>query len=95
MARILDFLYMLTVFGGIEMNASRRKDLNSAITFLSQASLIIDRALDMEEDCISNYPENLHGSDRFEKMEDSAEFLESASDKISDIIEDLRAAIYS
>lgn len=76
-----------------DMNAARRKNISSAISLLSKASSIIESALDMEQDCISNYPENLQHTDRYEKMEDAAEFLESASDKIYDIIEDLRSAI--
>lgn len=63
---------------GCQMNKKRREMLGSAIALLDRASVIVNTALDQEQDCIDNMPENLQMSDRCEKMECAVEFLEDA-----------------
>ena len=60
------------------MNKKRRELLSKALRNLGEAEIQISAALDEEEDCLSNLPENLEGSDRYDKMESAVENLENA-----------------
>lgn len=51
---------------------------------LKQAYVIVDTALDQEQDCLDNMPENLQYSDRYEKMEAAVDNLENALSHIED-----------
>ena len=53
---------------------------------------MISRALDEEQDCLDNMPENLQESDRYQKMESAIENLESAVDSIDEAKASLDAA---
>lgn len=64
------------------MNNKRRESLKAAIILLERASVIVDRALDEEQDCLDNMPENLQMSERYEKMEVAIDHLEDASSDI-------------
>lgn len=64
------------------MNKKRRELLKSAIPFLAKAASIIERAAEQESDSLDNIPENLHDTDRYEKMEKAVENLEAALEHI-------------
>lgn len=75
------------------MNHKRREILKHAKEHLCTATVMISRALDEEEDCHDNVPENLADSDRYEKMEhaidamsDSVELIDEAIDRINEAI---------
>lgn len=68
------------------MNNKRRAVLKQAINYIRDAEGNIDSALDEERDCLSNMPESLESSDRYEKMEEAVSKLEDAMDSIGDLI---------
>lgn len=81
------------MYGVHDVNNKRRSSIALAISLITKASAIIESALDEEQDCIDNYPESLQGTDRYDKMEDAASYLESASERIDDVIDSLQSAI--
>lgn len=66
------------------MNKKRREQLQNAISYLNRAATIVDNALDQEQDCLDNMPENLQMSDRCEAMENAIVYLEDAASYIED-----------
>lgn len=64
------------------MNNKRRELLKNATGLLDQASVMVQMALDSEQDCLDNMPENLLDSERCQKMEDAIERLEEAVEQI-------------
>ena len=62
------------------MNNKRRELLKNATGL--QASGMVQMALDSEQDCLDNMPENLLDSERCQKMEDAIERLEEAVEQI-------------
>ena len=50
------------------MNDKRRKRLREAVKMLDHAWSIVELAQEEEEDGMDNMPENLQGSERYEKM---------------------------
>lgn len=69
------------------MNDKRRKSVRLAITFLDRAQAIVDRVCDEEQDAADNYPENLQGTDTYEKMEMAVDSMNEAIDKIDEVKE--------
>lgn len=51
---------------------------------IENAEVILSSALDAEQDCYDNIPENLQESERCEKMEEAIDNLESAIEKLSE-----------
>lgn len=49
---------------------------------LGKASNMVQSALDSEQDCFDNMPENLSDSEKCQKMEDAIERLEEAVEQI-------------
>lgn len=74
------------------MNDRRRKSLKQALSMLESASQIINMVAEEEQDCLDNMPENLQGSERYEKMEDVVSLLESATEDIDTASERIRDA---
>lgn len=74
------------------MNNERRKKLTNALSFLASASDLLSRAVDEEQDCLDNLPENLQGTERYEKMEDAVSLLESAIENIDEASDKIRDA---
>ena len=66
------------------MDKARREKLRDALRYLSNVILIVDQVCEKEEDCVENYPENLMGSERFEKMEDAVENLNEAMERLDE-----------
>lgn len=74
------------------MNKERRNLLSKAQSALNTAESYVTQALDDEQDCLGNMPENLEGSERYEKMESAIEQMEEALDHISSATEALESA---
>lgn len=67
------------------MNAKRRNVLNYALNLLSKASDAVSGAMDEEQDCLDNMPENLQSSDRYERMENAIDSLYEAMSGIDEV----------
>lgn len=74
------------------MNKKRRSSLESAKVLLTSAANIVERVTDQENDCMDNTPENLQETERFEKMEQAASFLEEAMEHIESAIDCINEA---
>lgn len=68
------------------MNNKRRDLLKLAVQLLERASGYVSQALDAEQDCLDNMPENLQSSERYEKdsLEAAIESIDSAKESIED-----------
>ncbi len=75
------------------MNNKRREILRNAVRFLDSASNLISNALEQEEDCLDNMPENLQMSDRYETMEAAIDHLEDASSLLDEAKDKIGEAI--
>lgn len=69
------------------MNNKRRELLKNATELLDKAYNIVQSALDSEQDCLDNMPENLLDCERCNKMEDAIDLLEEANEHI-DIVKE-------
>ena len=67
--------------------------LNMAKGLLGSAANLVSNALDGEEDSLDNMPENLQGSELYEKKEAVIDALSDASDSIDTAIEKINEAI--
>lgn len=74
------------------MNKKRRDSLRTAVVLLKNVSGIISKALDEEQDCLDNMPENLQDSERCLKMEFAIEKLEDAIEEIENATENIEDA---
>lgn len=74
------------------MNNQRRNRLTDAISLLERASDIVEDVKSDEESALDNMPENLEGSERYEKMESAVESLDDAISSISDAIDSIGEA---
>lgn len=75
------------------MDNKRRSRLRKAIGMLSNVTTTVESVCDEEQDCMDNYPENLQGSERFERMEDAVDNLNDALEKLEEAKEHIEAAI--
>ena len=75
------------------MNAKRRTELSDAVSIINKAINIINRVCDSERDAVDNYPENLHGTERFECMEEAVDNLDEAVEKIEEAKEHIEFAM--
>jgi vacuolar-type H+-ATPase subunit E/Vma4 len=75
------------------MNKQRRAKLYQAINLLDNASEIIEAAVDEEQDCLDNMPENLQDSDRCAVMEDAIDCLNAAIDDIASVKDSIENAM--
>lgn len=66
--------------------------MRRASALLGTASGLVSTALEQEEDALDNMPENLQGSERYEKIEAAVDFLNDASDCIDSAIEKINEA---
>lgn len=67
--------------------------MNNAKGLLTAAAHIVTRVLDEEEDSLDNMPENLQGSEQYEKKEAIIEMLNEASDSIDTAVEKVSEAV--
>lgn len=75
------------------LNRERRDRLRDAMKMLSNVSSIVERVCDEEQDCMDNYPENLQGTDRFERMEAAVDSLNDALEKIDEAKDCIQSAV--
>jgi hypothetical protein len=75
------------------MNAVRRDRARSVVERLQDISVSIEAILDDEQDALDNMPENLEGSERYSRMEDAVDFLDSAMDLVVSAIDELNNAV--
>lgn len=75
------------------MNKKKRERLSRALVYLGSASEIIDDVADAEQDCYDNLPEGFQAAARGEKMEQTIDVLNEASELIGDAINLVEEAI--
>ena len=75
------------------MNKSRRKQIESVIGKLEEIKSEIDMIREEEQDCLWNMPENLQGSERYERAEEAVSDMDSAMDDLEEVIELLEGAM--
>jgi len=82
------------------LNEKKRSKLRTAIKYADMIIEIADQVAEQENDAMDNMPENLQYSERYERMENAVNCLESVSDamgQVKDLLEgvkcDLRDAI--
>lgn len=75
------------------MNKKRKEDLSGVLSLLDSAIRIVRRVCDREEDCVDNYPENLQGTECYERMEDAVENLNEALEKLNEAQENIQAVL--
>lgn len=68
------------------MNNVRRKNIQEAIKMLEDAKDILQECLEEEEEYRDNMPENLQGSEKYDKADEAVSNLELAIDTIDDVI---------
>lgn len=83
----LNFLKMKMENG--EVNKRRANKIYKIKNELIVAKSSLEFILDEEQEAYDNYPESLQGTDRYERMESSIEFLENATDSINEAIDAL------
>lgn len=77
------------------MNKTRREKIRKAIEFLESAYSIVDTCKDSEEDSLSNLEgTSLENTERYEKIEQSCEYLSDAVDDIERAKDNLCNAMY-
>lgn len=74
------------------MNDKKRQKLSKAMSLLREAADYVNDVKDDEDDALSNMPENLQYSDRYEKMEKAVDALESAGESIESAIDNIDEA---
>lgn len=75
------------------MNDKRRNKLKSVEVLIDRAISLAQTVLDEEQDCLDNMPENLQGSNRYEKIEEATERLEDAIQCLEDAKDNLDEAM--
>ena len=75
------------------MNAKRREQLRKAINLMNSARNIVETITDEETDSADNMPENLHTSDKYERMLSAIEHLEDTTTHLDDAIENAENAL--
>lgn len=75
------------------MNAIRRKRLQEIIDQLEALRESVDELKEEEEGYRNNMPENLQGSERYEKASDVCDNLEDAVDGLEEVIGCIASAI--
>lgn len=75
------------------MDEKRRGRLRDAMKMLSSAASIVDAVCDKEQDCVDNYPENLKGTEKYERMENAVDSLNEALEGIDEVKRHIESAI--
>ena len=64
------------------MNKTRRAMVRKAHKHVSDAHDLIEIALEEEDECLSNMPENLESSQKYQALEENVDLLEEALDQL-------------
>lgn len=75
------------------MNNPRRKALNKIKEQIEDLKCLLEELLIEEEDYLNNFPENLQGSERYEKTEKNVSALENAVSSLEEAIDNIDTAI--
>lgn len=85
------------------MNNKRRKEIANTIEFIGTIRRTIDNlAIDVEvisveeRDCLESMPENLEGSERYERAEEACSNLEDAAgfiDEIQELLDSIQESL--
>lgn len=67
------------------MNNNSRKKLKEVLVLKQRIYNVVCDVYDKEQESIDNYPENLHGTEIFENMEESVEKLENLLDVLDEV----------
>ena len=89
---MLKIYYDRIINGGMDMNKTRRQQIDKAIDMLQSVSSFIEQIKDDEECYMENMPENLQGSMRYSDAEEACSHLEDAIGWVESAIEDLENA---
>ena len=68
------------------MNKNRRKQIDGVIADLQEIQGTVESIMNDEEEYRDNIPENLQGSERYERAEEACNYLQEAYDGIDDVI---------
>lgn len=60
----------------------KKRAAKRRLEMLSNAASIVETVCDSEQDCMDNYPENLQGTEKFERMEDAVDSLSDALERL-------------
>ena len=71
------------------MNKARRKNIQDVVGQLEDLKSALEDVLHEEEEYRDNIPENLQGSERYEKADEACDTLSGAVDDLEDIITSL------
>ena len=74
------------------MNKSRRRLLTEVIDTMSKCIDSVSNIYEEEIEALSNMPENLEGSDRYEEMEARTDILDDIVDRTDEIVSMLEEA---
>ena len=75
------------------MNNKRRSVLKEVLYSIDSIYNEVDSVLTEEQDCMDNFPENLQGSENYERMEETVDKLEDILETISSLRDDLSDVI--
>ena len=82
------------------MNKQVRKELSSLVTRLQTCKTEVDDLKDQvstiqidQEEILSNIPENLQTSDRYDRQEEATENLADALEELEDAVDNLERAV--
>ena len=77
------------------MNKGRREDLKLAIDLIDRVITIINKCKNDEEDAMCNLEgTSLEYTERYEKMESSCDYIDSALDSLESAKDDIQLAMY-
>lgn len=75
------------------MNAKRRKEIEKVVAELQDKLLCLESLRDEEQEYLDNIPENLQGSERYEKTENIIDDMTNAIDEINSALENIIESI--
>lgn len=75
------------------MNKLRRARLQEVADIISEMIGILDDIREDEENYVDNMPENLHGSQRYEKSEEAIDQISDAIDSLEEATESIEEAM--
>lgn len=75
------------------MNKARRARLKAILDTLETLQDELTEVIEEEEECKDNIPENLQGSERYEKAKEICDNLSYADDSLTELIDYIAEAI--
>ena len=75
------------------MNKARRKSLQEILDKMDELRSMLETLKDEEEEYRDNIPENLWGSERYEKADEAVDNLDSALDSFDEIADYIESAM--